>query len=276
MELSALRKALSRQAATLRRAERALREAAALPFDLGAAAHAAAKVARDLEASFRELEDRAPLEELSRLAADLSARARAALEDAAARLAAEVATRLSPEAPLEGQLPELRWGLLRLEFRLAGPKPEVVVWYGPRIAVLDRAPPEAERVAAAARKARASLDREPLDPQSFLAQVREAYEAARRRRDLPVGVPVPILETLRELALSRQSPAFRADPVRENYQSYGRVRFSYDLYRAEHHGGIVLGVAAHAQTRRPEDHLWVPTSPAGDGTHFATLAVRAP
>jgi hypothetical protein len=276
MDLPALRKALSRQAAALRRAARALRDVEALPSELGAAAYAAAKTSLGLEATLREIEDRAAAEALARFAADLSARVRAALEDAGARLAAEVATRLSPETPLGGQLPELRWGLLRLEFRLSGPRPQVVLWYGPRVAALGRVPPEAERICAAAREARASLDREPLEPQTFFARVREAYEAARRRRDLSQGVPVPILEVLRDLALSRQSAAFRADPIREKFRSYGRVQFSYDLFRAGTHGEIVLGVAAHAQTRRPEDHLWVPTSPTGDGTHFATLALRKP
>ena len=197
-----------------------------------------------------------------------------ALGDASARLASQVAAALTPDAPVTGQLPELRWGLLRLEFKLAGPKREIVVWYGPKVAKLASAPAEAEAIIAAAQQARAALDQSPLEAAAFIAELAKAYDAARRRAAAEPGAQVPLLTVLRELVLARQSSLFLADPTREHFQPYSRVQFSYDLYRAGPRCAVNLGVAAHAQTKRPEDHLWVPTSPGGDGTHFASLAVR--
>ena len=114
----------------------------------------------------------------------------------------------------------------------------------------------------------------PLDPSAFVAELTGAYEAARRHAAAAPHAPVPLLQVLQALVLQRQSPAFLADPVRENFHAYSRVQFSYDLSRAGPRGAIALGVAAHAQTKRAEDHLWVPTSPSGEGTHFASLSVR--
>jgi hypothetical protein len=273
MDALALRKAISRQASALRRADRALAAAARLPEDLAASAYFADEIVRDLDAALGNLES-SVLGEIAGFRDALRERVQNALADAAARLAAQVAERLSPDAPVTGQLPELRWGLLRLEFQLAGPKRAVVIWYGPRVAALARVAPEPDAVAEAARAARADLDRAPLEPEGFLRELREAYEGARRRRGAEPAAPVPILEVLRELCLARQSSAFRADPVRDHFRSYGRVQFSYDLYRAGPCGPVSLGVAAHAQTRNREDHLWVPTGPNGEGTHYATLAVR--
>jgi hypothetical protein len=267
---NALRKALSRQAAALRKADRALRDAAALPEDLAGAAFAADDILRTLDAVLGEVAS----PELAAYRSALQARVQGIMTDASARLAALVAERLGRDAPLVGQLPELRWGLLRLEFRLTGPKREVVIWYGPRVAELARASAAADDIAEAAREARASLDAAPLDPAAFLAELRAAYEAARARRRAEPGVALPLLEVLREITLARQPAAFRADPIRDHFVSYGRMQFSYDLFRAGSHKEVSLGVAAHAQTKRPEDHLWVPTSASGDGTHFATIAIR--
>jgi len=276
MDTATLRKSLARHAAALKKADAALKDAESLKEPLvAAAAYAADDAVRAIESAVRDLEDvGATINALGAERAALEKRAGGALADASGKLAAQIAGALAPEAPVTGQLPELKWGLLRLEFKLAGPKREIVIWYGPKIAKLTSAPLDVEAVAAAARDARASLDRSPLDAAAFIDELRAAYESARRRTGAQPAAPVPLLVVLQDLVVLRQSSAFLADPTRENFHAYSRVQFSYDLYRAGPRGALNLGVAAHAQTKRAEDHLWVPTSPSGDGTHFASLAVR--
>ncbi len=276
MDAATLRKSLARHAAALKRADQALKDAEALPDPLAAAgAYAADDAVRAIEASLRDLEDvGATAAALSDERAALERRVSGALADASGKLAAQIAAALTADAPVTGQLPELKWGLLRLEFKLAGPKREVLVWYGPKVAKLAAAPVDVDAVVAAARDARAALDRAPLDPAAFVGELREAYESTRQRAGVEAHAPVPLLQVLRDLVMLRQPAAFLADPTRDNFHAYSRVQFSYDLYRAGPRGALHLGVAAHAQTKRAEDHLWVPTSPSGDGTHFASLAVR--
>ena len=275
MDISLLRKALAKQLAALKRADSALKDAAVLPAELAPVVYRAAELADELAGAARELEPGALRTELERAHADVMQRAQPALVDAAGKLAAGVAAELGKEAPVTGQLPDLKWGLLRLEFKLASGKREVVLWYGPKIARLASAPPVVAEVVAVAREARASLDVAPLDADAFATEVARAYEDTRRRSNATPHAAVPLLMVLRELVIARQSSTFLADPVGDHFDScYGRVQFSYDLFRAGPRGGLALGVAAHAQTKRPEDHLWVPTSHGGDGTHFASLAVR--
>lgn len=275
MDTNLLRKALGKQLTSLKRAEAAMKEVGALPDDLAPVLYRAAELADELAGAAREL-DPSPLRtELERVYSALSQRTQGALADASAKLAVGVASELGKDAPVTGQLPDLKWGLLRLEFKLGSGKREVAIWYGPKIAKLASAPPVVAELVAAARQARASLDASPLDADAFVAEVSRAYEDARRRANALPQAPVPLLQVLRELVIARQPSAFLADPLSENFESrYGRVQFSYDLFRAGPRGGLSLGVAAHAQTKRPEDHLWVPTSHGGDGTHFASLAWR--
>jgi hypothetical protein len=274
MDLANLRKSIARELAAFRRLDAALKDAASLPEDLRTNPYEAAACADALHAALRELAPSDLRSALEVYHTHLTTRLSPALEDAAAKLAAAIANDLGKDAPLTGQLPELRWGLLRLEFKLSGPKREVGVWYGPRIERLAVAAPNAAEVAAVAREARAALDREPLDGDAFADELARAYDVTRRRLALESGAPAPLLQVLADLVAARQSASFLADPVAAHFRGYGRVQFSYDLYRAGSRAGIALGVAAHAQTKRPEDHLWVPQSASGEGTHFASLGVR--
>ena len=276
MDAETLKKSVSQKAAALRKLDAALKDAAALANPLPpASAYVADEAVRCLETALRELEDvDATVVAMGVLRASLEARVSGAMADASARLTGQIAAALAKDAPVTGQLPELRWGLLRLEFKLTGLKREVVIWYGPKVAKLASSAADADAIVTAAREARSLLDRAPLDAAAFLDELGGAYESTRRRLAVAPHTAVPILAVLQDLVISRQSTAFLADPSREHFQPYPRVQFSYDLYRAGPRGALSLGVAAHAQTKKPEDHLWVPTSPSGDGTHFASLAVR--
>lgn len=209
---------------------------------------------------------------------------RAAAENARRRAQATIPALLSEKlAPaglvLEGTLPELRCGLLTLRFRPEAKKPVVEIFYGPGVARLKALPVDVDVVAKAVADTHRELAAAPLDETAFLRALRAAYRMVFARRGEPDdGRPAALPDVMAEYAFARQSAHFRSDPVREAFESYGRVRFSFDLFRLlkrELDGETLrLGVASREQTRRPEHHLWVPTDLRGHGTHFADLAFR--
>jgi len=80
---------------------------------------------------------------------------------------------------------------------------------------------------------------------------------------------------MQEMSFLKQKRSFRIDPKKENFTSYGRVKFSYDLakLKTRRFGDkeLRLVVASLEQTKKEETSLWVPKIPQGDGTHYASV-----
>ncbi len=204
------------------------------------------------------------------------AAARAALERERALLAGAVATELAKVGiKAEGHLPMLRAGVLTLEFAF-GPKGRCVLWFGPRHERLADCPLEAAAIAAKAVEMDRNLLGGEFDEAVFLAELHAAYRTCAVRAGVAEGERVPLTALLAEVAFRRQRPAFLADPRRETFTPYGRVEFACAMARLKtrRHGDreLRLDVATMAQTRRPEDHLWVPRGRSGDGTQYATAS----
>ncbi|MBM4396455.1 MAG: hypothetical protein FJ087_12305 [Deltaproteobacteria bacterium] len=204
----------------------------------------------------------------------IAAEARAELERERALLAGKVASALREQGiEVEGNLPQLRAGALTLEFAFGG-KGGCTVWLGPKKARLAACPLEAGAIAAKVSELDSALLGGPFDEAAFLAALLGAFRVALARAGLPDGSRVPLVALLAEVAFARQSAAFLADPRREAFHGYGRVEFACDLSRlaARRVGDreFRLDVATMSQTRRPEDHLWVPRGRSGDGTNYAT------
>ncbi len=241
------------------------------PFAVLAAATESLEALRSAETLLTALASNAlELEQLRVLARDASERHRA-------RFAGELSEALDAAGlRLAGRLPVLECGPLTLELTGAA-RPEVKLYYGPRVELLDTIDVDAKLVAAAVTKALAALEPGPLDESAFLSELYAAYRVALVRRGLPQGDKPSILDVLAELAFGRQSAAFRQNPSGKGFQGYSRLQFSHDLSRLERRtttrpGGapveLALTVATRDQTRRPQDHLWV------GGTHFALLSFR--
>lgn len=216
------------------------------------------------------------------LRADLTRRAgaaRADLERERALLAGAVAAALTREGlRVEGNLPLLRVGALSLEFSF-GAKGQCTVWLGPRIARLAAVALDATAIASRTLEADRALFRGEFDDAAFLAGLLAAYRTATHRLGVADGERVPLTALLANVAFTRQKPAFLADPRRELFTPYGRVEFAADLSRLKTRTiegrELRLDVATLAQTKRPEDHVWVPRGP--DGVRYATAAfTRAP
>jgi len=210
----------------------------------------------------------------------LAESARAAQQKARAAIPAELARLLEPMGlTVTGTLPDLRCGILTLRFRLETRKPDVEIQYGPGIASLKKMPVAADKIAAEVVNIVQTLDGTPLDATQFLHELRTAYRiACARHGETDDGRPVPLTRVMAELAFSRQSAAFLADPVRDRFTPYSRVQFSYDLFRLRERTldgeELRLTIATREQTRQAGGHLWIPTSAAGQGTHYASLSFR--
>lgn len=70
-----------------------------------------------------------------------------------------------------------------------------------------------------------------FDAKSFINLLYEAYRRVIILSGLEVGKRVNIIEVMKELAILMQGSSFVINPKKDNYHSYGRAYFSYDLYR---------------------------------------------
>jgi hypothetical protein len=177
----------------------------------------------------------------------------------------------------EGNLPELRVGVLDLEFLLS--QGQVKIWYGPKIELLSRTRLVTDDVANAVIKAYKDLDIGSFkDEEVFLKLLFEAYNSLIKKGGSDFGANVSIIHWLREIAWHKQDKAFLIDPRREHFKSYGRTQLSYDLscLKRREYGAyqLRLVVASREQTKKKDDNLWIPNNLRGDGTHFASVCFR--
>ena len=177
---------------------------------------------------------------------------------------------------LSGNFPTLTCGLLTLEFSFEG-NGSVQIFFGPHVERLKQVPIDPEAMAKAVRDIYEALDGEGFDEEAHLDLLFRAYRNTALLGQRPVGSTVPITAVMIQAAILKQGKRFFRDPTRSSFTDYGRVRFAYDLSRLgarsirDHQ--LHLAVASMEQTRRPEDHLWVPRGPRDSrGTHYAGLA----
>ncbi len=281
--VSEVGKALRRMAKQLQAVEAGLKGLERARADLDRQAFVAASLVAELHAGlagFGELP--ALLGRAETLAREIGNEAATHAEHARRAVPLAMERLLGPQRiPVEGHFPTFRAGLFTVVFKVDGEKPEALVQYGPGIETLRRVAPDAEAAAGAVVALQAELDKQLTPPAVFLPLLYDAYTRARRQAGQPAGWPAPIAGVMLEVAFLSQGSAFFNDPVRERFRSYGRVRFSYDLFRLTLGGQtraddaeLVLVAATREQTRHPSDHLWIPRNLRGDGTHYASLLFR--
>jgi|GEM_PF-1812768 len=196
-------------------------------------------------------------------------------------IASDLAALVKPHGlEIQGNFPELRCGVFTLlfSFEKGG---FVTVYYGPKVTNLKKVPIEARKISEAILSLRKEFDDPPLEEGQFIKDLYRAYARVLSRgggrAQQSEGHPsAPIVDVLEEMALLKQKRSFRIDPRKENYTSYGRARFSYDLAKLKEKKlgtrELRLLVASLEQTRKEETSLWVPKIPQGDGTHYAFVS----
>lgn len=192
-------------------------------------------------------------------------------------IAAELAELLKPHGiEIRGNFPELKCGILTLlfSFKKGG---SVRVYYGPKISLLKKVRVEAKKIAEEVISLLRGLNEPPLDDERFIKELYTSYSRALsregRKNEEERLSAVPIGAVMQEIAFLKQKRSFCIDPKKENFTSYGRVKFSYDLARLKirrfEKKELRLVVASMEQTKKEEKSLWVPRIPQGGGTHYA-------
>lgn len=203
------------------------------------------------------------------------------LEDTTNRIKRQIGVELENQLKnlglaLSGHYPELRAGLFTIE--LDFDKWRAVIWYGPKQERLSECLLSTSAIVKQIERVKKELG-SGLKEEELLKKLSDAYNRVAGVEKK--GEYVPIIKVLTELAYLVQNPRFHQDPRRENYKSYSRADFSYDLFRIRRYQveaffpiKVQLKVATREYTRQRTDFLWVPDDENGRGTTYSHLLVE--
>jgi hypothetical protein len=172
---------------------------------------------------------------------------------------------------LKGQYPELRAKFYLIEIDFAGKSSRI--WYGPKQEFILQTKLSPELIAKELQKVDKYITQRRFNDTEFIERLYRAYRIYLLKQNKSDGEEIPILGLLQELVFLMQDKRFYVNPRKENFKSYSRFLFSYDLYRLKkreiNKKHLMLSVATRAYTVRKEDYLWVPSNEQGDGTTYA-------
>jgi hypothetical protein len=177
---------------------------------------------------------------------------------------------------LKGHYPTLKVSFYTLKMDLD--INTVEIWYGPEQEKLDSSKLIPETIVQKLKNAHAQITQRKFDDKTFLSRLYDAYRVAVYCKDGKIGDAAPISDVLSNLAFLIQNRRFKMNPLKENYREYGRVFFSYDLYRLKERriGNLELGLvtATRAYTRKRSGFLWIPSNERGDGSYISHIKFR--
>lgn len=180
---------------------------------------------------------------------------------------------------VKGQLPFLQCGLfsVQVDFTAGG----ATIFWGPEIERLKSGVKlEPLGLAKTLRNYDESLKKKAIkDPQEFIERLFTGYRRVCRARNVVEGERIFLLDLLSEMVFLMQPEGFKANPVRERFVEYPRIRFSYDLYLLKRSGVRTVGnslvrlsVANFDATEEKTKALWVPDNEAGEGTYYSYIS----
>ncbi|MCX7880074.1 MAG: hypothetical protein N2517_05380 [Ignavibacteria bacterium] len=176
---------------------------------------------------------------------------------------------------LVGTFPEFKIGLFTIEVDFT--KGSFRIWYGPKQEFLNKRSLSIESILKEIQSQKSKLaSKIPLE--KLYEKLRQAYVSVSKNQKKE---GVRIIDILKELSSLLQDKKFYMDPKKENYFSYGRVNFSYDLYRLNTYKKndlfqykIKLISTTKATTKDRSNFLWVPENENGDGATYAFLKIE--
>ena len=177
---------------------------------------------------------------------------------------------------LIGHYPLLKVSFYTLEVDLENFK--VLIWYGPQQEELETCKLIPEEIVKKLRVIHDKITQRYFNDKEFLSKLYEAYEISVYRQNKQLGDHIAISDILFEYVFLIQDKKFRTNPIKSNYKEYGRVLFSYDLYRLKErridNKELSLITATRAYTRRKSDFLWIPSNEKGDGNYISHIKFR--
>ncbi|MEN3016259.1 MAG: hypothetical protein ABC585_00445 [Candidatus Methanosuratincola petrocarbonis] len=175
---------------------------------------------------------------------------------------------------LRGTYPALKTKYYRIDLDFE--KERSTLWYGEQHEFLARVPLNANAIAQKIFAEDKRITQRRFDQAVFLQKLYEAYQRVINADGLPLGADVPIIRLLLEFCIINQNKSFLDNPTKENFMGYGRVYFSYDLYRLKEREingcRLKLRTATLLQSKNKSQYLWIPSNEKGDGEIFASIA----
>ena len=214
-----------------------------------------------------------PVDDLEKWIVQFESELRQTEERVKKRFGAKLKEALQPLGlTLTGQYPELGAGLFTIE--LDFDQWQATLWYGrPKQEKIETCPLSVPHLVKCIERAKKELG-SCIPEQELLEKLHQAY----KRTDKNADGFSPIINVLGEMAYLLQSPRFHQDPRKENYKSYSRADFSFDLFRLRrflsqnpHSLRLRLRTATRTFTRRRSGFLWVPENEDGTGSTYSHL-----
>lgn len=176
------------------------------------------------------------------------------------------------EMKLEGHMPKLKTSFYNMDIDFS--KNTCKLSYGQdkdQITTLKINPKEISEYII---KHRNKLENQFDNATTFQKHLFQAYTNVNKRSGRNGG-KAPIIEVLLEISILKQGRSFRINPSKSNFTPYGRVQFSYDLYRlSEIHPEdiqIKISIATRAQARNRAQYLWIPKNIRGEGSIYSHI-----
>ncbi len=192
-----------------------------------------------------------------------------------AKLGAILAEAL-PEIKIAGQLPQLKVGILTLEFIPA--KDTVKIWYGPQYELIESVNLLKTDLAAEIKAIYQRLEEGGKRDEALLAVLFRAYQLALKEMNLPLGTAVEIPRLFPYILWGMQKDTLWQSPKRTYFYEYPRSQLSFDLFRTKirtyQDYEMRLVIATREQTKNKAHFLWVPTNWQGEGYCFAAIAFK--
>ena len=174
-----------------------------------------------------------------------------------------------------GRAPMFEIGRFEMEANFA--KRFITLHYGKDL-VVPRAPVTIEAAIKVYDSASKTIMGRNQNGQSWIGQFYEAYETAKRKRNID-NRRVNIVECYVEMVLLRQGRTFSSEPSKRTFTDYTRAQFSYDFYEFAHrqrlaHDGYTIKahVASKSQTDSAAKSMWIVEGDSPyDGRYIADI-----
>lgn len=176
---------------------------------------------------------------------------------------------------LSGQIPNFSAGLFKIIVNFDEEKAKI--WYGPEQEFVGLVDLDTKKIVTKIKETKEKLSVKFYE-KDFFQTLKRAYEIV---VDYQFGKPAPIIQVLYQFALLLQGTKFLIDPKKENYTSYGRINFSYDLYRLQKTSTLNLFnyqfeliTATRDLAKDRDKFLWIPINEKGEGTVYSHIKIK--
>lgn len=175
----------------------------------------------------------------------------------------------------EGQYPKYKLfnGLLYLIADLSSGKTKL--FYGNETEKIGECKTDPEAIAKLIISAQTTIFEREFDDESFLSELKAAYDIWLFKNDAEKNSEVKIVDLLPEIAFIKQDLRFRSNPSKLRFKDYTKVQLSYDLSRLNArttgNSELKLTAAKRSNTRSQKGVIWIPSKTRAIGETFSGI-----